>query len=135
MKISVLILILMALSAPVYAQDSSSVVQGYNPDYNLLIIILALFMFYLITYLLYANKNIEKRTYKQIWSLILVGSFLFVGIGGIIMSLLVDYQMVLPSNFNLLFWHVESGIILSISFIFHIHIYIRPIMKIMSNLK
>ncbi|MGZ7049041.1 MAG: hypothetical protein ACXVH2_09570 [Methanobacterium sp.] len=53
----------------------------------------------------------------------MVGSFLFVGTSGIILSFLADYHLVLPSNFNLLFWHVEAGIILAITSIFHIHIH------------
>ena len=119
--------------ATIYAQNpSSNIVQGYNPDYNALPIILFLLMIYLITYLLFANNNISRRSYKQIWSLILVISFLFVGISGIILSILADYHLVLPINFNLLFWHVEMGIILAITSIFHIHIHFKRFKKIVS---
>ena len=131
----IIVLYIIFLLAPVaaYAQNpSSNIVQGYNPDYNVLPIILSLLMFYLITYLLFVNNNINRRSYKQIWSLILVGSFLFVGISGIILSILADYHLVLPTNFNLLFWHVEMGIILAISSIFHIHIHFKRFKKIVS---
>jgi hypothetical protein len=118
----------------VYAQNpSSNITEGYNPDYNVLPIILFLFMLYFITYLLYDNENIKRRSFKQVWSLILVGSFLFVGISGIILSILADYHLVLPSNFNLLFWHVEAGIILAITLIFHIHIHKKRFQDIIST--
>ena len=131
MKKLVLVLILMVFMVPatVYAQDTTQSVEGYNPNYNALPIILSLIMLYLIIYLFYANENIDKRTYKQIWGLIVVGSFLFVGTSGIILSILADYHLIFPLNFNLLFWHVEAGIILTISSIFHIHIYFRDFKK------
>lgn len=125
MKKILIILFIISFLAPVtsYAQEdpSSNIAEGYNPDYNVVPIILFLFMLYFITYLINDNGNIKKRTFKQLWSLILVSSFLFVGISGIILSILADYHLILPSNFNLLFWHVEAGIILTITLIFHIH--------------
>lgn len=135
MKKILIILFIISFLAPVtsYAQEdpSSNIAEGYNPDYNAIPIILFLFMFYFITYLIYDNGNIKKRAYKQIWSLILVFSFLFVGISGIILSVLADYHQILPSNFNLLFWHVEFGIILAITIIFHIHIHKKRFREIM----
>ena len=138
-KILIIVLIITFLTPiTIYAQDqgneepSSSVAEGYNPDYNILPIILALFMFYLITYLLYDNKNIKRRTFKQIWSLVLVGSFLFVGIAGVILSLLADFNLILPFDFNLLFWHVEAGIILAITTILHIHVHFKRFKEIIN---
>jgi hypothetical protein len=138
-KILIIVLIITFLAPiTVYAQDqgneepSSSVAEGYNPDYNILPIILALFMFYLVTYLLYDNKNMKRRTFKQIWSLVLVGSFLFVGIAGVILSILADFNLVLPFDFNLLFWHVEAGIILAITIILHMHIHFKRFKEIIN---
>ena len=136
-KILIIILIITFLTPiTVYAQEnqepSSSIAEGYNPGYNILPIILALFMFYLITYFFYDNKNIKRRTFKQIWSLVLVGSFLFVGISGIILSILADFNLVLPLDFNLLFWHVEFGIILAITIILHIHIHFKRFKEIIN---
>jgi hypothetical protein len=138
-KILIIILIITFLTPiTVYAQEqenqepSSSIAEGYNPNYNILPIILAIFMFYLITYLLYDNKNIKRHTFKQIWSLVLVGSFLFVGIGGVILSILADFNLILPFDFNLLFWHVEFGIILAITIILHIHIHFKRLKEIIN---
>lgn len=134
MKKILLIMLIIIFLTPVCAQDNpetpSSIAEGYNPDYNVLPIILTLFMFYIISYLIYDNKNIKRRTFKQIWSLVLVGSFLFVGISGIILSILADFKLVFPIDFNLLFWHVESGIILAITTILHIHIHGKAFKKI-----
>ncbi|WP_414470494.1 hypothetical protein [Methanobacterium sp. ACI-7] len=140
MKKIIIILLLIAFLTPitVYAQgespeSSSAIAQGYNPEYNILPIILSIIMFYLITYLIYDNKTIKRRTYKQIWSIVLVISFLFVGISGIILSILADYNLVLPVNFNLLFWHVEFGIILAITIFLHIHIHWKAFPKVLKG--
>jgi hypothetical protein len=105
----------------------------YNPNYNILLIILAVFIFYLVTYLIYDTKNIKRRTFKQIWSIILVGSFLFSGISGIILSILSDYTLIFPLDFNLLFWHVELSIIMAIASILHIHIHWKAFKKILKK--
>lgn len=138
MKKTCIIILLIAFLAPtvVYAQNGDQSSQGsipgtgegYNPEYNILPITLALVMFYLISYLLYDNKNIRKRTYKQIWSIILVGSFLISGITGIILILVVDYGA--RFHINLLFLHVETGIILAVVSIFHLHIHWRRFKEI-----
>lgn len=135
MKKLLFLLVIITVILPVYAQNSpditSNMVEGYNPDYNILPLLLSLLMFYLITYILYDYNTIKKRVYRQIWSLILVGSFLFVGLSGIILSILADYNQVLPTNFNLLFWHVEAGIIMSISTVLHIHVYHKAILRLL----
>lgn len=140
MKKILIILLIIAFLTPIttYAQgesqeSSSAIAQGYNPEYSILPIILSVIMFYLITYLVYDNKTIKKRTYKQIWSIVLVISFLFVGISGIILSILADYNLVLPIDFNLLFWHVEFGIIFAVTTILHIHIHWKALQKVLKG--
>ena len=129
-KLIIILIIAFFTPVTVFAQDNQQSNQepspnpeGYSPDYNILPIILVVIMFYIISYLFYDNRNIKKRTFKQLWSIVLVISFLFVGISGIILSILADYNLVFPSGFNLLFWHVELGIILSITIILHVHIH------------
>jgi len=128
-KILIILLIIAFLIPTCYAQSNqvsnqgSSAGEGYSPEYNLLLIVLTLIMLYLISYILYDNKIIKKRRYKQIWSIILVGSLLISGITGIILIFITDYGLIFNLNFNLLFWHVETGIMLAVILFFHIHIH------------
>jgi len=141
MKKMLIILLIIAFLTPAaaYAQNSDqSSSQGdvsggeaYNPDYNVLPISLALIMLYLISYLLYDSKIIRKVRYKQVWSIALVGSMLISGITGIILVLITDYGVRFNLNFNLLFWHVETGIILAIVLFFHIHIHWNKFKRIL----
>jgi hypothetical protein len=105
--------------------------EGYNPGYNAIPITLALIMLYLITYLLYDSKIIKRRRYNQIWSIILVGSTLISGITGTILIFITDYGLIFNLNFNLLFWHVETGIILAVVLFFHIHIHWEKFKRIL----
>lgn len=141
MKKILIVLIIIAFLTPtaVHAQSSdqsssqgsTSGGEGYNPGYNVLPIILALIMFYLISYLLYDSKIMKKRRYKQIWSITLVGSFLISGITGIILILITDFGVRLNLNFDLLFWHVETGIVLAVVLFFHIHIHWKKFKRIL----
>ena len=133
MKKMLIILLIAAFLTPAvaYAQTSDqssshgsvSGGEAYNPDYNVLPIALTLIMLYLISYLLYDSKIIKKVRYKQMWSIVLVGSLLISGITGIILVLITDYGVRFNFNFNLLFWHVETGIIMAFVLFFHIHIH------------
>ncbi len=139
-KILIILLIIAFLTpAAAYAQTSDQSVssgsisggEAYSPDYNVLTIVLALIMLYLLSYLLYDSKIIRKVRYKQIWSIALVGSMLISGITGIILVLITDYGVRFNLNFNLLFWHVETGIILAVVLFFHIHIHWRRFKRIL----
>lgn len=134
-KILIILLVIAFLTPAVaYAQQGSSGGEAYNPGYNALPIILTLIMFYLISYILYDSKIIRKRRYKQIWSIILVGSLLISGITGIILILITDYGLRFDFsflNFSLLFWHVETGIILAVVLFFHIHIHWKKFKRIL----
>lgn len=138
MKKILIILITIALLTPAAAyaqtsQASSSSGEAYNPDYNVLPIVLTLIMLYLISYLLYDSKIIKKVRYKQMWSVTLVGSMLISGITGIILVLITDYGVRLNLNFNLLFWHVETGIILAVVLFFHLHIHWKKFKRILKT--
>ncbi|MDR3291397.1 MAG: hypothetical protein LBT10_04520 [Methanobrevibacter sp.] len=108
---------------------SSPVSESYNPNYNILLITISLLIFYLLSYILYDNRNISRNTYKRIWTLILLFSFLFTGVSGILLSTLSDFNINNFFKFNLIFWHVECGIVFAITIIFHINIHLKTIIK------
>ena len=98
-------------------------------QYYLLPLTLLLIILYTLTYFLYTDGTITKRTYKLIWIIILIASSLIVSIIGIILELYINYQ-IFPIDTTLIFWHVEAGIIATLSGIFHVHIYWKKFMNI-----
>ncbi len=91
-------------------------------QYYLFPLTLLLIILYTLTYFLYTDGTITRRTYKLIWVTILIASSLIVSIIGIILEYYINYQ-IFPIDPNLIFWHVEAGIIATLAGIFHIHIY------------
>lgn len=73
---------------------------------------------YLLTLFLSRKKIISIQNHRKIWNIILTGSFLISGIFGIILVIIANGA---PFNifFNILKWHVEAGIILAWTSIFH----------------
>ncbi len=98
-------------------------------QYFLLPVTIFLIILYVLSYFLYLDGTITKRTYKLIWLAVLILSSLIVSIIGIYMEILVNLQL-LPIDPNLIFWHVEAGIITTITGIFHIHIYWKKFINI-----
>ena len=91
-------------------------------QYYLLPLTLLLIILYTLTYFLYTDGTITNRTYKLTWIVILLVSSLIVSIIGIILEFYINYQ-IFPIDTSLIFWHVEAGIIATLSGIFHVHIY------------
>ncbi len=100
-------------------------------QFYLLQITILLTILYLLTYFLYLDGTITHRTYKLIWIIIITASALIVGVAGILMEIFINLQL-LPIDTNLIFVHVEAGIITAVTGIFHIHIYWKQFTNIFS---
>ncbi len=91
-------------------------------QYYLIPVAILLSIIYLLSYFLYTDNNITEKNYKIIWAVILVISTFLVGITGLAMEVFINLEM-LPINSQLIFWHVEAGILTGVTGIFHLHIY------------
>jgi len=90
------------------------------PKYPFILLLIVVCGLYLLSYFLSTKKVISFMIHKKIWNILLLLSFLISGIGGIILIIKINYNIVFPEWFNLLFLHVEAGIIMTIISIFHI---------------
>ena len=88
--------------------------------YNFIPLTLILFIIYLFTYMLVKIKKIKLYTHRRIWNSVLLLSFLVAGILGILLVIRINYGFVINFPFNMLYWHVEAGIAMSVVTIFHI---------------
>jgi len=88
--------------------------------YNFLPIAISLLIFYIITFTLSSKKKIKISQHRKIWNFILLITFLISGIFGLILAILISYGIRLSFYSDLLFWHVEMGIMMAIISIFHI---------------
>jgi len=88
--------------------------------YHLLSISLILILLYFITHILSKKKIISVVNHRKIWNILLLITFLISGILGILLVIKINFDIAIPLPFNILFWHVEVGIAMTIISIFHI---------------
>ncbi len=97
--------------------------SGGNPlltHYYVSPIAIGFFLIYAISFVLYKTKRIKIATHRKIWNVLLLATFLVTGIFGLILTIQLDYRLPFQMPVNLLFWHVEAGIVMTLISIFHI---------------
>ncbi len=92
-------------------------------SYDILIPVLPFIGGYLITYTLYRCGFIKKIVHISIWNFIIGLSFLIAGGAGFILLVLMELGVKLPLNPQLMYWHVEVGLTLTLITIFHFRDY------------
>jgi hypothetical protein len=123
----------LAAELPSNTQDTtSSLVNGQDTgvsgtsavqlkhSYYILPILLGLGILYALTWTLSAKKIIKNLLHRKIWNLVLLVFMLISALLGLFLILEIDFNMTITLPFNMLFWHVETGIGLGIIGIFHI---------------
>jgi hypothetical protein len=78
------------------------------------------FLVYAASFLLHKTKRIRVTTHRKIWNVLLLATFLVTGIFGMILAIQLDYELPFQMPVNLLFWHVEAGIVMTLISLFHI---------------
>jgi len=92
-------------------------------NYYLFPLVLVLTLSYIISYLFYRNKKLRRITYRKIWNLVLIASLLGTGITGIMLIFLINQGLQTYYNLTITFLHGISAIIMTVTTVFHVHIY------------
>jgi len=87
--------------------------------YNFLPVVIFLIIFYIITHILSKKKIISVVNHRKFWNVLLLFTFLGVGLSGIFLILRINYNLIINWPFNLLYWHVEIGLVMTMISIFH----------------
>ncbi len=114
-----------AASANVTAAAGTS-----SRSYYFIPILIAAALLYATTWTLAARKAIKAVTHRRIWNIVLLVSMAISAILGLFLILSIDFNIDIQLPFNMLFWHVEAGIALSIIGLFHILWHWRYFVKI-----
>ena len=102
--------------------------------YHFPAIAISLIVLYSLSYFLSKKKIISVINHRKIWNIFLTISFLVLGVLGTLLVIRIDSGFSLPLPFNILFWHVEAGIAMTLISIFHILWHI-PYFKNLINIK
>jgi hypothetical protein len=94
--------------------------KNKKPIYDLLPIILISTALYLIGLFLVKKKKISTLNHRRFWNILLLISFLGSCLLGLLLVIRINTGFVLSLPFNMMYWHVELGIVMTIISIFHI---------------
>jgi hypothetical protein len=89
-------------------------------DYYLSPVAIGFFLIYALSFVLYKTKRIRIATHRKIWNLLLAGTFLITGVFGLLLAIQAQYGLPFAIPFNMLFWHVETGIVMTFISFFHL---------------
>lgn len=89
-------------------------------EYYFLQIAIVMIIVYAVSFILSRKGVISPVRHKKFWNLLLLVSFLGVGISGILLVLRISFGLNGNLGINMLFWHVETGIAMTLIAIFHI---------------
>jgi|WetSurMetagenome_2_1015567.scaffolds.fasta_scaffold126464_2 hypothetical protein len=87
--------------------------------YNVLPITLGLLVLYGVSFALYRTRRIKVSTHRRIWNVLLVVSFVVSCALGFVLTVRRDYALIFSFPVNIIFWHVETGIALTVIGVFH----------------
>jgi hypothetical protein len=82
-------------------------------------IAIGFFLIYGTSFVLYRTKRIRISVHRKIWNLLLLTTFLVTGVFGLILTIDLDYTLPFTIPVDLLFWHVEAGIVMTLISLFH----------------
>jgi len=118
-------------STAVGTDNTASV--SIKSSYYFIPILVVLVILYGITWTLSAKKIMRTLLHRKIWNMVLLVAVIISALLGIFLVLNIDFDFNITLPFNMLFWHVEAGIALSIIALFHIIWHWKYFAKIVSK--
>jgi hypothetical protein len=106
-----------ATVASAAATDSGG--NSFFTHYMVSPIALGFLLIYAVSFALYKTKRIRIATHRKIWNVLLLATFLITGIFGLLLTIQLDYTLPFTIPINMLFWHVEAGIVMTLISLFH----------------
>jgi len=89
-------------------------------SYHFTAILFIVVLIYSVSLKLVKSKKINLLFHRKIWNYTLLFSFLISGLLGLTLTFLIDYKMSIAWYRELLWLHVEFGVIMAIVSIFHL---------------
>ena len=77
-------------------------------------------LLYLISYLFYKTGYYSIQFHRKFWNSLLASAFLLTALAGVFLALQVNYKWNIPFVKTILKWHVEFGIAMAITGLFHL---------------
>jgi hypothetical protein len=103
------------------------------PRYYVSPVAIIFLLVYAISFVLYKTKSIRVTTHRKIWNVLLLATFMVTAVFGLILAIgiSVDPPWLLPRS--LLFWHVETGVVMSLISFFHLGWHVRYYLAVLTG--
>jgi hypothetical protein len=82
-------------------------------------IAIGFFLIYAASFILYKSKRMRVATHRKIWNVLLLATFMVTGVFGLLLTVQLQYALPFTIPINMLFWHVEAGIVMTLISFFH----------------
>lgn len=95
--------------------------QARKTEYHFGLIVVISIVLYLISFIFAKKKIISELNHRKIWNILLLVTFLGMGLLGIVLTIRLEYGIDLLKflGLNTKFWHVEFGVAMTLIAIFH----------------
>jgi len=104
-----------------------------NSPYALLPIGVIALLLYLLSLILTRLSLIQVKSHRQFWNIILLVTFLSTALMGLLLAVQVNYKLNIPFIGELLKWHVNFGIGMTMTAIFHLLWHLDYYIKILKG--
>ncbi len=92
----------------------------FQSSYNFGVLSAVVLSLYILSFILMKKKVYSILTHRMMWNMLLGTNFFITAVLGILLVLRIDHGIKIPLPINILFFHVEAGIIFALIAIFHI---------------
>ena len=104
-----------------------------NSPYALIPIGILAIILYLLSYTLSRISVISLKSHRRFWNILLLTTFLITAILGLTLAIQVNYKLNIPFINDLLVWHVDFGIGMTMIAVFHFLWHWDYFMRILKN--
>ncbi len=94
--------------------------DAFAPQYYVSPLAIVFLLVYGASFLFYRTRLMRVATHRKIWNVLLMITFLITGIFGLILAIGISSNPPLQLPSWLLFWHVETGIVMCFISLFHL---------------
>ncbi len=114
------IAVAMSLNSKIVVSEKVSETHTSTNLYPVLAIVIITHLLYLLTFILSKKEIISTNMHRKIWNWLLLIVFIPVLVTSLLWLLRVEYNVIIPTFFNVIYWHVVFGLVMIIISAFHI---------------
>jgi hypothetical protein len=123
-----------SITVPVAAQPVEQ--KPITGEYNFLPLFAGILIIYFLSeFLSRRGILLSAYTHKRIWNLLLFFTFIVAGLTGILLILRLDQRWDIPFIRDVTFWHVETGLAMTIIAFFHLAWHWKYYLSMLRNKK